>query len=43
MADEIIASISYIRTVSKKKETIEKILRIYPNQKFVVRHGRLKV
>ena len=26
MADKIIASISYIRTVSKKKATIEKIL-----------------
>ena len=40
MVNKIIASTSYIRTISKKKATIEKkYWRIYPNQKFVIRHG----
>ena len=43
MADKIIANISYTRTISKKKATIEKYWRFYIKQKFVIRHSRLTV
>ena len=43
MADKIIVSISYIKTISKRKRLLNKCWRICPNQKFVIRHGRLKV
>ena len=43
MADKIIASISYIRTVSKKMATIEKILAHLSKSEIMIRHGRLKV